>query len=110
MPLEKLDLLKNTLYKYLNRGFIIPSKATYTLPVLFTLKLNGKWRFYIDYWKLNSITKKNKCLLPLINKIFHRITKAKVFTKLNIRHVFHRIRIHPNLKALTAFGTHYGAY
>ena len=42
MPLEKLDLLRDTLYKYLNSGFIMPSKVAYTLPVLFTLKLNGE--------------------------------------------------------------------
>ena len=41
IPLEKLNLFKNTLYKYINRGFIIANKITYTLPVLFTLKLNG---------------------------------------------------------------------
>ena len=41
IPLERLDLLKDTLHKHLNRGFIMPNKATYTLPVLFTPKLNG---------------------------------------------------------------------
>ena len=64
----------------------------------------------MDYRKLNRIIKKNKYPLPLIDKIFRRITKAKVFTKLNIRYVFHRIRIHLNSEELTAFGTHYGAY
>ena len=64
----------------------------------------------MNYRKLNHITKKDKYLLPLIDKTFRRIIKAKVFIKLNIRHVFHRIRIHPDLKELTAFGTHYGAY
>ena len=110
MPLEKLDLLKNTLREHLNRDFIIPSKTTYTLPVLFTPKPNNKWQFYMDYRKLNRITKKDKYPSPLINKTFRRITKTKVFTKLNIRHVFHRIRIHPDSKELTTFGTHYKAY
>ena len=41
IPLEKLDLLRETLHKHLNCGFIIPSKAAYTSPVLFTPKLNG---------------------------------------------------------------------
>ena len=41
MPLEKLNLLRETLHKHLNRGFIMPSKATYTLPILFTPKPNG---------------------------------------------------------------------
>ena len=64
----------------------------------------------MDYRKLNRITKKNKYPSPLINKTFRRITRTKVFTKLDIRHIFHRIRIHLNSKELTAFGTHYKAY
>ena len=110
LPLEKLNLLRNTLYKYLNRGFIILSKVTYTLPVLFMLKLNGGWRFYMNYRKLNCIIKKNKYPLLLINKTFYCITRVKVFTKLNIRYVFHRIRIHLDSEELTAFGTRYGVY
>ena len=86
MPLEKLDLLRDTLYKYLNRGFIMINKITYTLPVLFTPKLNGGWRFCVNYWKLNRIYKKDKYLLLLIDKIFRRIIRAKVFIKLDIRH------------------------
>ena len=110
IPLERLDLLKDTLREYLNRGFIMPSKAAYTSPVLFTPKPNGGWRFYVDYRKLNRIIKKDKYLLPLINKTFRRIIRAKVFTKLDIRYAFHRIRIHPNSEKLITFGTRYGAY
>ena len=86
------------------------NKITYTSPILFTLKLNGEWWFCVDYWKLNRITEKNKYLLPLINKIFRRITKAKVFIKLNIRYIFHCIYIHLDSKVLTAFGMCYEAY
>ena len=110
IPLEKLDLLKNTLYKYLNRGFIVLNKITYTLLVLFTFKLNGGWRFCVDYRKLNRIIKKDKYLLPLINKTFRRIIRAKVFTKLNIWYVFHCICMYLDLKELIAFGTRYKAY
>ena len=88
----------------------MPSKITYTSPVLFIPKLNGGWRFCVDYRKLNRITKKDKYSSPLINKTFRRIIKTKVFTKLDIRYAFHRIYIHPDLEELTAFGTHYRAY
>ena len=64
----------------------------------------------MDYRKLNRITKKDKYPLPLINKTFRRITRAKVFIKLDIQYVFHRIYIHPDLEELTAFGMRYGAY
>ena len=110
MPLEKLDLLRDTLHEHLNRGFIVPSKAAYTSPVLFAPKPNGGWRFCVDYRKLNRITEKDKYPSPLIDETFRRITGAKVFTKLDIRHAFHRIRMHPDSEALTAFGTRYGAY
>ena len=86
------------------------NKTAYTLPVLFTPKPNGRWRFCVDYQKLKRIIKKDKYLSPLINETFRRIIKAKVFIKLNIRHVFHRICIYPDSEELTTFGTHYGAY
>ena len=88
----------------------MPSKIAYTLLVLFTLKLNSGWRFYVDYRKLNRITEKNKYLLPLINKTFRRIIKTKVFTKLNIRYVFYRIYIHLDSEELITFGTYYRVY
>src|SRR6266700_212869 len=38
------------------------------------------------------------------------MSKAKIFTKLNIRQAFHRIRIHPRSEDLTTFQTRYGTY
>ena len=64
----------------------------------------------MNYRKLNRIIEKDKYLLPLINKTFRRIIKVKVFTKLNIRYVFHCICIHPELEELTAFGMYYRVY
>ena len=37
-------------------------------PVLFTKKLDRSLRFYIDFRKLNLLTKKDWYLLPLINE------------------------------------------
>ena len=64
----------------------------------------------MDHRKLNYIIEKDKYSSPLIDKTFRRITKAKVFTKLNIRYAFHRIYIHPDSKVLTIFGTYYKAH
>ena len=52
---------------------------------MFVKKPNkGLW-FYINFYKLNIITKKDQYLVPLINKTLARLTKAKVYTKLDIR-------------------------
>jgi hypothetical protein len=51
------------IYKYLidnlAKGFIISSKVPFTSLVLFTYKGNRLLQFYIDYYKLNALTKKN---------------------------------------------------
>ncbi|KAM4067590.1 reverse transcriptase (RNA-dependent DNA polymerase) [Hirsutella rhossiliensis] len=39
-----------------------------------------------------------------------RIAKAKIFTKLDIRQAFHRIRLEPDSVELTAFRTRYGQF
>ena len=36
--------------------------------ILFTKKLNRGLRFYINYYKLNNITYKDRYPLPLLNK------------------------------------------
>ena len=64
----------------------------------------------MDYRKLNRIIKKDKYPLPLIDKTFCCIIKAKVFIKLDIRYIFHRIYIYLNSEELTAFSIYYGAY
>jgi hypothetical protein len=77
---------------------------------LFIKKPNGGLRLCIDYRKLNQLTRKDQYPLPLINKIFARLGKTKIFTKLDIRQAFHRIRVDPASEELTSFRTRYGSY
>jgi hypothetical protein len=46
----------------------------------------------------------------MIDETLARLGKAKIFTKLDIRQAFHRIRIHPDSEELTTFRTRYGSY
>ena len=52
----------------LEKGFIEPSQALFASPILFIKKLNRGLYFYIDYYKLNNITRKDYYPLPLLNK------------------------------------------
>ncbi len=107
---KELETTKQYLVDNLNKGFIAPSQSLFTAPVLFVKKANGSLRFYINYRKLNQITRKDRYPLPLINETLARISKAKIFTKLDIRQAFHRIRIDPDSEELTTFRTRYGSY
>jgi hypothetical protein len=105
MSAEELEIVKKYLVKNLDKGFIKPSQAPFAAPVLFVKKPDGSLCFCINYKKLNLLTKKDQYPLPLIDKTLARIGRAKLFTKLNIRQAFHRIRMHPNSKELTTFRT-----
>jgi hypothetical protein len=107
---EELVVMKQYLLDNLDKGFIVPSQAPYSSPVLFVKKPNGSLRFCIDFRKLNTITRKDRYPLPLIDETLARLTKAKIFTKLDIRQAFHRIRMHASSEDLTTFRTRYGAY
>ena len=105
-----MEAAKQYIQDNLHKGFIAPSGAPFASPILFSRKHDGGLRFCVDYRKLNAITKKNQYPLPLIDETLERLSRAKFFTKLDIRQAFHKIRIHPDSEDLTTFRTRYGSY
>jgi hypothetical protein len=101
---------KQYLIENLGKGFINHSQALFASLILFVKKANSSLRFCIDYQKLNAITRKDQYPLPLIDETLARLSKAKIFTKLDIRQVFHQIQMDPALEDLTTFWTCYGTY
>jgi len=103
--LFKLIKVKEYLFKNLSKGFITSSKAPYSSLILFTLKSNKNLYFYIDYRKLNTLTKRNYYLLPLINKVINKIRGYLYLIRLDIISAFNKIRIDSNNKDYTTFTT-----
>jgi hypothetical protein len=68
MTTKELFAVKEYLLKNLHKGFIVPSSSSFACPVLFVAKPNSSLRFCVNYRKLNSLTKKDQHLLPLINE------------------------------------------
>ncbi len=64
----------------------------------------------VDYRGFNKIIKKNRHPLPLIEETLDRLQKIVVFTKLDVRDVYHRIRIRKGDEWKTAFRTHYNYF
>ena len=78
--------------------------------MLFTLKVNNDLRFYIDYRKLNALTKRNRYLLFFIEEVIGKIKDYKYLTRLNIIVAFNKLRIDLNSKDLTIFIIALGVY
>lgn len=106
----ELQALKNYLTENLKKGFIEASSAPFASPVLFVKKADGSLRLCIDYRRLNHITKKDRYPIPLLDEVLSRMSKSKIFTKLDIRAAFNRIRMAADSEELTSFRTRYGQY
>src|SRR5204863_1262933 len=102
---EELRACKKYLIENLNNGFISSSQAPFAAPILFARKANGGLRFCVDYCKLNAATRKDCYPLPLLDETLAQMSKAKIFTKLDIHQAFYHVCIDPASEDLTTFRT-----
>ena len=107
---NKTQELRRYLDKNLSKGFIRASRLESAAPVLFIKKPGSSLRFCVDYRGLNAVTVKNRYPLPLILEILNRLSRAKIFTKLDIISAFNRLRIREGDESLTAFRTRFGLF
>jgi hypothetical protein len=110
MPPAELTELKKQLQELLDKGFIRPSTSPWGCPALFVKKKDESLRLCVDYRPLNTVTIKNKYLLPRIDVLFDQLVGAKVFSKRDLRSGYHQIKIRANDIPKTAFSTRYGLY
>ena len=82
----------------------------YILSIFFAKKFKERWWFYINYYKLNKIIKKDYYLLLLIEEIIARLIRVKIFTKFNIQQIFYYIRLNKKIENLITFCMRYKLY
>jgi hypothetical protein len=64
----------------------------------------------VDYRNLNRVTVRNRYPLPLIPELIDRLVGAKIFSKLDIRQAYHRVRMAAGHEFKTTFKTRYGLF
>ncbi len=95
--------LNNVLAKEWIKHFISSTDAF----ILFILKKNDSFHLYMNYRNLNKIIVKNHHSLSLISKTLDKLNKVKQFTKLNLKNVYHHLRIQHEDEWKMMFHTHY---
>ena len=111
MSQEELNEVRRWVTDNLSKGFIEASQAPWASPIMFTKKPGGGIRLCHDFRKLNAISKKDGYPLPLIDNIMTMLSKARIMTRLDIRHAFNRIRFATKEdEDLTTFATPMGNY
>jgi len=106
----KQEALKEFIDKNLTNGFICSMSSFYGALVLFIKKKDRSLRLCVDFCGLNKITKKDRYPLPLISNLLDSPQKARIYTKIDLRHAYHLVHITKGDKWKTAFQTRYGAF
>ena len=87
------EALKDFIEENLNTGFIQPVSSLHGAPVLFVKKKDGSLRLCVDFCGLNHISKKDRYPLLLISDLLDSPRKACVYSKIDLRHAYHLVRI-----------------
>ncbi|MBW0467139.1 hypothetical protein O181_006854 [Austropuccinia psidii MF-1] len=105
---QESDTLRAYISENLEKAFIQPSSTG--APVLFVKKKDGGLCLFVDYIKLNSVTRKNKYPVPPMNQLLTVFTDSSSFSKIDLRGAYNLLRIKESDENLTAFRTKYGSY
>ena len=110
MSPAELKVLDDYINEALAKGWIRESKSSAGAPIVFSPKKNGELRVCVDYRGLNAITFKNRYPLPLISELLDRLNGSVVFSKIDLKNAYYRIRIREGDEWKTAFRTRYGHF
>ncbi len=103
----ELMILRSYLYDVLVKEWIKHFINSTDVFILFIFKKNDSLHLCMNYWDLNKITVKNRHSLSLISETLNKLNKVKQFTKLNLKNVYHCLRIWCEDEWKTTFHTHY---
>ncbi|KHJ32422.1 hypothetical protein EV44_g3441 [Erysiphe necator] len=99
-----------TITDFLKKGWIRASSSPVAASVLFAKKPNGGLRLCVDYRGLNATTIPDLNPLPIFKKTLRLLSKARWFTKLDVKSAFHRLRIWVGDEWMTAFRCRLGLF
>ncbi|XP_025270381.1 uncharacterized protein LOC112639720 [Camponotus floridanus] len=89
--------------KMLQAGIIEPSYSEWSNPIVMVKKPNGKYRFCLDFRKVNDVSKKDAYPLPNINGILDKLRSARYISTIDLSQAYFQIPLAKESREITAF-------
>ena len=114
IPRALLPSLEKFIVEMKNSGWIEESTSEFCSPVLIIPKglphENKGYRFVVDLRQLNARTKSLQYMVPELGEMWAKLRNAKFISKLDLRHGFWQMGLHPSSRHKTSFSCEYGTF
>ena len=110
LSLAERNSLDTWIDEELKKGYICSSTSPIAALFFFVKKHDGSLQPIMDYRALNAITVKNHYPIPRIANLIESLSKASIFTKIDLRWGYNNVRIREGNEWKTAFITRQGLF
>ena len=97
------ETMHSQVREMLGAGIIEPSTSAWSSPVVMVRKALDKYRFCIDFRKVNAVSKADAYSLPYMDAILRKLQGAKYISTLDLSSAYHQIPLKEESRLLTAF-------
>ena len=94
LPFHLKEKVKLAIKEQEDAGFIRKSTSEWTSALRIVHKPDGEIRLTVDYKPLNKIIKSDNYPIPNIAAIYKKLSKSKIFSKIDLKAAYHQIPIH----------------
>ena len=101
---------KAHIHQLLDVQVIRENRSPFAFPIVLVKKKDGSLRLCVDYWLLNSKTRKDVFPLPRIGESLDALSGAHWFSTLDLAAGYHQVPVTERDKAKTAFCTPFGLF
>ena len=110
MPYAYRQDAQSQIEEMLEQKVIKPSASPWASPIVLVRKKDGKYRFCVDYRKLNSVTKREARPLPRVDDLLESLQGYNLFSTLDLRSGYWQLSMTPEDQEKTAFATPAGLW
>ena len=87
----------------LKEGHIEPTSSPWNSGVVLAKKKDGRYRFCIDFRKVNEVTERDAYPLPPVQHILDQLREARFLSTIDLKNGYWQVALQPMSRPMTAF-------